>query len=211
VSASSSPPPPLHPPWGIPAHARTQVFIEDLRADFVENYIWPTVQANSIYEDRYLLGTAIARPCIAKRQCEIAVSEGAKYVSHGATGKGNDQIRFELAYYALTSDIEVCFHTTLCIHTKVACLLVFFRFSLPLSKKARCCFEAKKRKRRICWLADGWCFCLALALAAPWLASKSVSGCSQTAPPRPLHPLTPADKTLALDGMCCVDGMSLPR
>ena len=139
VSASSSPPPPLHPLWGVPAHARTQVFIEDLRADFVENYIWPTVQANSIYEDRYLLGTAIARPCIAKRQCEIAVSEGAKYVSHGATGKGNDQIRFELAYYALTSDIEVCFHPTLCIHTKVACLLVFFRLSLPLSKKARFC------------------------------------------------------------------------
>eukprot|EP00038_Savillea_parva_P006947 m.166869 g.166869 ORF g.166869 m.166869 type:complete len:416 (-) comp12753_c0_seq1:99-1346(-) len=83
-----------------------KVFIEDLRADFVENYIWPTVQANSIYEDRYLLGTAIARPCIAKRQCEIAVQEGAKFVSHGATGKGNDQIRFELAYYALTSDIE---------------------------------------------------------------------------------------------------------
>lgn len=67
----------------------------------------PTVQANSIYEDRYLLGTAIARPCIAKRQCEIAIAEGAKFVSHGATGKGNDQIRFELAFYALTAEIEV--------------------------------------------------------------------------------------------------------
>lgn len=83
-----------------------KVYIEDLRAEFVEQYIWPTVQANSIYEDRYLLGTAIARPCIAKRQCEIAVTEGAKFVSHGATGKGNDQIRFELAFYALSSDLE---------------------------------------------------------------------------------------------------------
>ena len=64
-----------------------QVFIEDLRAPFVEEFIWPAVQANAVYEDRYLLGTAIARPCIARRQVEIARSEGAQYVSHGATGK----------------------------------------------------------------------------------------------------------------------------
>nr|XP_019937290.1 PREDICTED: argininosuccinate synthase [Paralichthys olivaceus] len=64
-----------------------KVFIEDLRAQFVEEYIWPAVQANAVYEDRYLLGTAIARPCIARRQVEIARSEGAQYVSHGATGK----------------------------------------------------------------------------------------------------------------------------
>lgn len=137
-----------------------KVFIEDLKEQFVTEFIWPTVQANSIYEDRYLLGTAIARPCIAKRQCEIAVREKAQFVSHGATGKGiirdlsaleiwcdwqqysypilflgttectcrvsyesggssrihfspfsfmkigNDQIRFELAFYALTADIE---------------------------------------------------------------------------------------------------------
>jgi len=83
-----------------------KIFIEDLRKEFVEDFIWPTVQANSVYEDRYLLGTAIARPCIAKRQVEIAVREGAKFVSHGATGKGNDQVRFELGYYALNADIE---------------------------------------------------------------------------------------------------------
>lgn len=83
-----------------------KIFIEDLREEFVTDFIWPTVQANSIYEDRYLLGTAIARPCIAKRQVEIAVQEGAKFVSHGATGKGNDQVRFELAYHALSADIE---------------------------------------------------------------------------------------------------------
>lgn len=64
-----------------------QVFIEDLRAEFVEEFIWPAVQANGVYEDRYLLGTAVARPCIGHRQVEIARREGAQFVSHGATGK----------------------------------------------------------------------------------------------------------------------------
>lgn len=64
-----------------------QVFIEDLRAEFVEEFIWPAVQANGVYEDRYLLGTAVARPCIGRRQVEIARKEGAQFVSHGATGK----------------------------------------------------------------------------------------------------------------------------
>lgn len=66
-----------------------QVFIEDLRSEFVEDFIWPAVQANAVYEDRYLMGTAIARPCIARRQVEIALKEGAQFVSHGATGKVN--------------------------------------------------------------------------------------------------------------------------
>uniref|UniRef100_A0AAR2KHM3 Argininosuccinate synthase n=1 Tax=Pygocentrus nattereri TaxID=42514 RepID=A0AAR2KHM3_PYGNA len=84
-----------------------KVFIEDLRAEFVEEFIWPSVQANAIYEDRYLLGTSIARPCIARRQVQIAKQEGAQYVSHGATGKGNDQIRFELTCYALYPEVKV--------------------------------------------------------------------------------------------------------
>uniref|UniRef100_A0A7N8X0C0 Argininosuccinate synthase n=1 Tax=Mastacembelus armatus TaxID=205130 RepID=A0A7N8X0C0_9TELE len=84
-----------------------KVFIEDLRAEFVENFIWPAAQANAVYEDRYLLGTAIARPCIARRQVEIARKEGAQFVSHGATGKGNDQIRFELTCYALYPEVKV--------------------------------------------------------------------------------------------------------
>lgn len=66
-----------------------QVFIEDLRSEFVEDFIWPAVQANAVYEDRYLLGTAVARPCIGRRQVEIARKEGAQFVSHGATGKVN--------------------------------------------------------------------------------------------------------------------------
>ncbi|XP_056146941.1 argininosuccinate synthase [Lampris incognitus] len=84
-----------------------KVFIEDLRAEFVEEFIWPSIQANGIYEDRYLLGTSIARPCIARRQVQIARQEGAQFVSHGATGKGNDQIRFELTCYALFPEVKI--------------------------------------------------------------------------------------------------------
>ncbi|KAJ8327938.1 argininosuccinate synthetase [Batrachochytrium dendrobatidis] len=85
----------------------TKVFIEDLRKEFVEDLIWPAVQANLLYEGVYLLGTSLARPVIARKQIEIAAREGCKYLSHGCTGKGNDQVRFELGYYALNPLIEV--------------------------------------------------------------------------------------------------------
>ena len=85
----------------------SKVYVEDLKRDFVENYIFPAFKANVVYESRYLLGTALARPPIAKRHIEIAKKENAGYVSHGATGKGNDQVRFELAYYALEPTIKV--------------------------------------------------------------------------------------------------------
>lgn len=84
-----------------------KVFVEDLKREFVTDFIFPAVQANAIYENRYLLGTSLARPCIARRQIEIALREGAQYVSHGATGKGNDQVRFELTYYAIAPTIKV--------------------------------------------------------------------------------------------------------
>ncbi|KAG1064914.1 hypothetical protein G6F42_026916 [Rhizopus arrhizus] len=84
-----------------------KVFVEDLKEEFVKEQIFPAIQANAIYESVYLLGTSLARPVIARRQIEIAAQEGCQYVSHGCTGKGNDQVRFELAYYALKSDIEV--------------------------------------------------------------------------------------------------------
>ena len=74
---------------------------EDLREEFVEDYIHKVVRANAIYEGRYLLGTSIARPCIGKRQIEVCRKEGAQFVSHGSTGKGNDQVRFELCYLAM--------------------------------------------------------------------------------------------------------------
>src|SRR5207342_3810868 len=84
-----------------------EIFIDDLREEFVRDFVFPMFRANTIYEGEYLLGTSIARPLIAKRQVEIARQVGADAVSHGATGKGNDQVRFELGYYALAPDIKV--------------------------------------------------------------------------------------------------------
>jgi argininosuccinate synthase len=85
----------------------TEIFIEDLREEFVRDYVFPMFRANALYEGQYLLGTSIARPLIAKRQIEIAHQVGADAVSHGATGKGNDQVRFELGYYARDPDIRI--------------------------------------------------------------------------------------------------------
>ncbi len=85
----------------------SKVYVEDLREEFVRDYIFTAVKSQAIYEGRYLLGTSVARPIIAKRQIEIAEKEGAQFVSHGATGKGNDQVRFELSYYSLKPDIKV--------------------------------------------------------------------------------------------------------
>ncbi|HOK50933.1 MAG TPA: argininosuccinate synthase [Bacteroidales bacterium] len=85
----------------------SKVYIEDLKRELVTDYLFPAIKANAVYEGRYLLGTALARPVIAKRQIEIAEKEKANYVGHGATGKGNDQVRFELTYYALNPKIKV--------------------------------------------------------------------------------------------------------
>ena len=84
-----------------------EIFIDDLREEFVRDFVFPMFRANALYEGQYLLGTSIARPLIAKRQIEIANEVGADAVAHGATGKGNDQVRFELSYYALAPDIKV--------------------------------------------------------------------------------------------------------
>src|ERR1700726_3717053 len=83
------------------------IFIEDLREEFVRDFVFPMFRANAQYEGLYLLGTSVARPLIAKKQIEIAEKTGADAVAHGATGKGNDQVRFELSYYALNPDIKV--------------------------------------------------------------------------------------------------------
>ncbi len=85
----------------------SKVYIDDLKETFVKDYVFPAYRANAIYEGQYLLGTSLARPLIAKRQIEIAQSEGADAVSHGATGKGNDQVRFELTYLALDPQIRI--------------------------------------------------------------------------------------------------------
>ena len=82
-------------------------FVEDVREEFVRDYVFPMFRANALYEGQYLLGTSIARPLIAKKQIEIAERVGADAVSHGATGKGNDQVRYEVAYYALKPDVTI--------------------------------------------------------------------------------------------------------
>src|ERR687894_2873196 len=96
---------------GLEAKARatgaSKLYVEDLRQEFVSDYVWAAVKANAVYEGVYLLGTRLARPVIARRQIEIARREGADAVAHGATGKGNDQVRFELTYYALEPGIKV--------------------------------------------------------------------------------------------------------
>ena len=84
-----------------------QIFVEDLREEFVRDFVFPMFRANAVYEGEYLLGTSIARPLIAKRLVEIAKSTGADAISHGATGKGNDQVRFELGAYALMPNVRV--------------------------------------------------------------------------------------------------------
>lgn len=89
------------------ATGASKLYVEDLREEFVKDFVWTAVKANALYEGVYLLGTSLARPVIAKRQIEIARKEGADAVCHGATGKGNDQVRFELTYYALQPDIKV--------------------------------------------------------------------------------------------------------
>ena len=89
------------------ATGASKLYIEDLRDEFVRDYVWTSVKANAVYEGVYLMGTSLARPVIAKRQIEIAQKENADAVAHGATGKGNDQVRFELTYYALQPDIKV--------------------------------------------------------------------------------------------------------
>ena len=89
------------------ASGAAKLYVEDLREEFVKDFVWTAVKANALYEGVYLLGTSLARPVIAKKQIEIAQKEGADAVAHGATGKGNDQVRFELTYYALQPDIKV--------------------------------------------------------------------------------------------------------
>ena len=89
------------------ATGASKVYIEDLKKELVTDYIFPCLKANTIYEGTYMLGTSIARPIIAKRHIEIAKAEGTKYVAHGATGKGNDQVRFEFGYYMNMSDVKI--------------------------------------------------------------------------------------------------------
>jgi argininosuccinate synthase len=114
------------------------IFIEDLREEFVRDYVFPMVRANAVYEGQYLLGTSIARPLIAKKQIEIAERVGADAVAHGATGKGNDQVRFELGYYALKPDVKVIAPWREWQLTSRAALIAFAeRHQIPIAKDKR--------------------------------------------------------------------------
>jgi argininosuccinate synthase len=114
------------------------IFIDDLREEFVRDFVFPMFRANALYEGQYLLGTSIARPLIAKRQIEIARETGADAVAHGATGKGNDQVRFELAYYALAPDIKVIAPWRLWDLTSRTRLLDYAeRHQIPIAKDKR--------------------------------------------------------------------------
>lgn len=111
----------------------SKVYIDDLKETFIRDYVFPAFRANVLYEGQYLLGTSIARPLIAKRQIEIANIEGADTVSHGATGKGNDQVRFELSYYALKPDIKIVAPWRIWDLTSRTALMAFAeRFGIPV-------------------------------------------------------------------------------
>src|SRR5438128_4480152 len=115
-----------------------EIFVDDLREEFVRDFVFPMFRANALYEGQYLLGTSIARPLIAKRQIEIAREVGADAVAHGATGKGNDQVRFELSYYALAPDIKVIAPWRLWDLTSRTRLLAYAeRHQIPIAKDKR--------------------------------------------------------------------------
>ncbi len=117
---------------------KDNIFVEDLREEFVRDYVFPMFRANALYEGQYLLGTSIARPLIAKKQIEIAAKVGADAVAHGATGKGNDQVRFELTYYALKPDVTVIAPWREWDLTSRAALIEFAeKHQIPIAKDKR--------------------------------------------------------------------------
>ena len=94
-----------------------QIIVEDLRENFIIDYVWPSIRGGLIYEDRYLLGTSLARPCIASGLVRAAIRENANFISHGATGKGNDQVRFELACYSLHPTVKASILSLFSLHS----------------------------------------------------------------------------------------------
>jgi argininosuccinate synthase len=181
-----------------------QVFIEDLRDEFVRDFVYPMFRANALYEGTYLLGTAIARPLIAKRQIEIAREVGAGAVAHGATGKGNDQVRFEISYYALEPDIRVISpwrEWDLESRTKLIEYAERHQISIPKDKKGEPPYSADANLLHIS--------CEGKALEDPWVEpdesvyTRSVS--PETAPDQP----TTVEIGFEAGDPVAVDGTSL--
>ena len=153
-----------------------EIFIEDVREEFVRDYVFPMFRANTLYEGVYLLGTSIARPLIAKKQIEIAEKVGADAVCHGATGKGNDQVRFELGYYALKPDIKCIApwrEWDLMSRTKLLAYAEANGIPVPASKRSE--VRAGRRARGCVWGSG-----MELSTAPP-----------RPAPPRPAPPHLP--------------------
>ncbi|NBP48411.1 MAG: argininosuccinate synthase [Alphaproteobacteria bacterium] len=181
-----------------------QIYIEDLREEFVRDYVFPMFRANPLYEGAYLLGTSIARPLIAKRQIEIARDVGAEAVSHGATGKGNDQVRFELAYYAQQPDIKVIApwrEWDLSSRTKLIAYAEANQIPIPKDKRGEAPFSVDANLLHIS--AEG------KVLEDPWVApeeyvfSRSVS--PEQAPDKP----TEIEITFKSGDPVAIDGKEL--
>ena len=154
-----------------------EIYIEDLREEFVSDYVFPMFRANALYEGAYLLGTSIARPLIAKRQIEIAREVGADAVSHGATGKGNDQVRFELGYYALAPDIKVVApwrQWDLTSRTRLIEYAEQHQISIPQDKRGEAPFSVDANLLHVS--AEG------KVLEDPWLAPEEYIFTRTTAP-----------------------------
>jgi len=109
----------------------SKVLVEDLREEFLTEYVFPALQAGAVYEHKYLLGTSLARPVIAKHQVEVALREGADAVAHGCTGKGNDQVRFELTYQALAPELKV-----IAPQAQLSVVRVPWTFEIPIAVQA---------------------------------------------------------------------------
>ena len=163
-----------------------EIYVEDLREEFVRDFVFPMFRANALYEGTYLLGTSIARPLISKRQIEIAEAVGADAVSHGATGKGNDQVRFELGYYALKPDIKIIApwrEWDLSSRTRLIEYAEKHQIPIPLDKRGEAPYSADANLLHIS--------CEGKALEDPWqeaeeyIYTRSVS--PEAAPDKPTY------------------------
>jgi argininosuccinate synthase len=189
-----------------------EIFIEDLREEFVRDYVFPMFRANPLYEGTYLLGTSIARPLIAKRQIEIARTVGADAVSHGATGKGNDQVRFELAYYAQQPDIRVIApwrEWDLGSRTKLITYAEQNQIPIPRDKRGEAPFSVDANLLHIS--AEG------KVLEDPWIApeeyvfSRSVSPEDAPDSPTEIEITFEAGDPVAIDGVAMSPATILAR
>ena len=189
-----------------------EIFIEDLREEFVRDYVFPMFRANPLYEGMYLLGTSIARPLIAKRQIEIARAVGADAVSHGATGKGNDQVRFELAYYAQQPDIRVIApwrEWDLGSRTKLITYAEQNQIPIPRDKRGEAPFSVDANLLHIS--AEG------TVLKDPWIApeeyvfSRSVSPEDAPDSPTEIEITFEAGDPVAIDGVAMSPATILAR